>query len=340
MLFRIAAANPARSALAVVSALAVFLASARADADVSPKTRAIWIETRPWTCAHEASAFAREIELACDAAGRCRVSPTEADATHRAVLICESTERWILRAESGGRTEFTLALTGEREERLRKAAMWMARTEDDSESLEDRPAQVPAVVKPSRTTVTVTRAPEAHREADAASKEEAEKGDKSPKKRSGLDLSVTFGIANARYADSYRGLHGALLFDVGPVRIGPAASVNQMFRDGSAGTAGERFHAADIQTAGARVGIGAPFTDAVVGVWAEGGILWGERSSTEAAPGLEIMNPFARAEVVLQAPFDFPVRPYIYGGGMQTFGRLEESMQSAMAGAGLAWRAW
>src|SRR5262245_23752473 len=115
--------------------------SASADAATTTAARRVWVETRPWTCASEAGPFARDLDLACDALGGvCTVAESEVDATHRAVIVCESPARWSLRVETADRTPlYSVVLDGDREERRRKAAMWVARVGDEGPNGEEPP---------------------------------------------------------------------------------------------------------------------------------------------------------------------------------------------------------
>jgi hypothetical protein len=106
----------------IVAALAAMTTSARAD-------------SLRWELATDGDAcdlarLAREVQLACDALGsQCGVV-TDAPA-HRAVLRCPSDGPWTVDAyDAAGRVAWTFALEGD--DRVRRAAIWIARTPADA----------------------------------------------------------------------------------------------------------------------------------------------------------------------------------------------------------------
>lgn len=304
------------------------------EAGAAPKAaaRSIWIDVRPRTCASEAVTFAREVALACDALGdECRIAESEVEATHRAVLVCESPTTWTLKAEAAdGRALYTVTLDGDREERHRKAAMWVARIGNDGPTETNTTAQTPP-------------APLSIASGDVQIAEKDKEGPRRPKEAwGGIALDGQIGVTNSNQGTSFRGIHGAIMYDVGALRVGLAGSFLQLFAAGHNATYGGD-KAADLKTVAVRAGVGAPFTDSIVGLWIEGGVSWAhldEVSLYHATTELDFVGPSGRAEVDLQLPFKSPVRPYLYAAGTHTFNEFGEGVQSALVGAGLAWRAW
>ena len=133
-----------------------------------------WIETHPWTCGAEAGPLARQVQLACDATARCAVASDEGSAERRAVLVCGD-EGWTLEAQdAAGQVLWTLALgTTDDQARLRKAGVWIARSEGEG----------PVDLPPSRTP-TIARSP------PPASPSEALEPDRIPEDSKAPHLSV------------------------------------------------------------------------------------------------------------------------------------------------------
>src|SRR4051794_29266529 len=91
-----------------------------------------YVETNGAGCEGERTAFEREIRLACDAVGSsCTVVATPAEADLRAVLDCSeagASDAWSLVTRmSGGTMLSTVELSGARSDRLREAAVEVAR---------------------------------------------------------------------------------------------------------------------------------------------------------------------------------------------------------------------
>ncbi len=125
-----------RSVLAsVVSVAALSLAAEHeAVAAGTPSYPAArwYVETEGAACEGERTAFEREIRLACDAVGgSCTVVATPAEADLRAVLDCSeagASDAWSLVTRmSGGTMLSTVDLSGPRSDRLREAAVEVAR---------------------------------------------------------------------------------------------------------------------------------------------------------------------------------------------------------------------
>jgi hypothetical protein len=134
--------------LAALAATSVAWSSPGRAATTQPVTW--WIETRPWTCSAQAGPLAREVQLACDATGRCAVASDERSADRRAVLVCAD-DGWTLEArDASDQPLWTLTLgTTDDDARLRKAGVWIARSEGEG----------PMARPPSTTTVATTRSP-------------------------------------------------------------------------------------------------------------------------------------------------------------------------------------
>ena len=95
-------------------------------------------------------------DISCDAVGGCKVAADERSAARRAILHC-SEETWVLEAQAApGQKLWTLELDGEKEDRLRKAAVWIARTE--------RGATAAAPAAPARSVSGVGRSAQAQTE--------------------------------------------------------------------------------------------------------------------------------------------------------------------------------
>jgi hypothetical protein len=119
-----------RLTLAVFGLISVAWSSAGRAAPANPLTW--WIETHPWTCSAETGPLARQVQLACDATGRCAVAGDERSADRRAVLVCGD-DGWTLEArDAKDQPLWTLVLgTTDDDARLRKAGVWIARSEGE-----------------------------------------------------------------------------------------------------------------------------------------------------------------------------------------------------------------
>jgi hypothetical protein len=120
----------ARLAVGAVAAMALALACAR-EASAAPRAGAQWyVETVGASCIDQRAALEREITLACNAVGgTCHVATTPGDAELRAVLDCSGgAESWTLVTRTvEGTVLATLDLAGPRADRLREAAVEVAR---------------------------------------------------------------------------------------------------------------------------------------------------------------------------------------------------------------------
>jgi hypothetical protein len=91
-----------------------------------------WVETHPLTCGAQAGPLARQVQLACDATGRCAIASDEPSADRRAVLVCGD-DGWTLEArDAKDQPLWRLALgTTDDDARLRNAGVWIARSEGE-----------------------------------------------------------------------------------------------------------------------------------------------------------------------------------------------------------------
>jgi hypothetical protein len=138
--------------LGAVLACVTAASSARARVDAPTK---LWLEARPFTCDAQLPALARELTLACDAAGAaCVIASSESVADRRIVLHC-SEEAWTVEATSpAGQRAWSVEVYGSDADRTRSAAVFTVR----AESGEAAPYQVaPAPMPPS--TFSVAAAP-------------------------------------------------------------------------------------------------------------------------------------------------------------------------------------
>lgn len=129
--------SASRPAPVVVAGAFVLLFAREASADGTATAR-WYVETSGPSCEAQRSAFEREIQLACDAVGRsCAVVTTPTAASLRAVLECSGTnDAWTLVTRTAGGTVLaTLDLSGPNDDRLREAAVEVARDATPERSL-------------------------------------------------------------------------------------------------------------------------------------------------------------------------------------------------------------
>ncbi|MDB5214097.1 MAG: hypothetical protein JWO86_2024 [Myxococcaceae bacterium] len=113
-------------------------AAASASARGTTATARWYVETTGASCKAERSAFEHEIQLACDAVGgSCGVAAAPTDAGLRAVLDCSGgDDAWsLVTRTSGGTVLATLDLSGPHDDRLREAAVEVARDATPERSL-------------------------------------------------------------------------------------------------------------------------------------------------------------------------------------------------------------
>lgn len=126
-------------ALAAAAALLVAgEASAAGDGAPSSPMARWYVETTGAACESRRDAFEREIRFACDAVGgSCGVAATSAEAGLRAVLDCSGPDgAWsLVTRTSGGTVLSSLDLSGTDDDRLREAAVEVARDATPERSL-------------------------------------------------------------------------------------------------------------------------------------------------------------------------------------------------------------
>ena len=243
-----------RITLAVVGVTSVAWSSAGSAAAAKPTTW--WIETHPWTCSAEAGPLARQVQLACDATGRCAIASDERSADRRAVLVCGD-EGWTLEArDASDQALWTLALgAADDEARLRKAGVWIARSEGEG------PVDLP---RPAMSTTTLSPAPATPSEAP-----ERDRVPEDPGRSAHLSFAALFHGSSPRsdpndYGLAWGGrvlLAGSAPRTTGPLLFGIAATA-----EGSS----EKTDYSLVQ-GGVVLGLGASIGDFRLGVLVEGG---------------------------------------------------------------------
>ncbi|WP_394834111.1 hypothetical protein LVJ94_47155 [Pendulispora rubella] len=108
---------------------ALVFAMAGAVEAAPPPTPSWWVD--PASCPLWTTPLSREIALACEATGRgCDVSTSDDKAARRLVLQCADPDHWTLEAhDAGGTGLWHIEVRGDDDERLRAAAMWVARSD-------------------------------------------------------------------------------------------------------------------------------------------------------------------------------------------------------------------
>ena len=244
--------------------LALVSTGARADATPTPPPRRVWLEARPWTCARELPAFAVNVELACDAMGHeCEVAPSQEVATETATLYChaDATDRWSVEVGPQGE-RIVASLTGDREQRLRKAAMWVARANLDGSppptpAPAPAPAPAPEATPPVVIVVPALAGPAPHDTSDAPTT--------TPTNHGGITLSSLSGVTSA--ATGVAGLHAHFAVPLPHgFYVGPSASYVSFYQvDWSDLARGPGSTTGQGVLGGVQGGWGAPFDDHWVG---------------------------------------------------------------------------
>jgi hypothetical protein len=334
----------------------------RADEPVRP--RRVWVETRPWTCSRELPRFARNVELACDAVGgACEIAASAAEATERATLYCDGRDTWRVELAGALRGEtLTVTLPGDREQRLRRAGMWVARLQAAPEPAPvaepspetpppetETPAVVPDIAEPSAPPV----------DADAAKQITKTTRHARIESHLGVALSAFTGVTNG--APGVSGFRGEVAI---PLSHGFYWGPNVAYAEFSAADWAGPWNWAGQDAgrgvlAGGIVGWGAPYDDFWVGValGVGGGATWGTSAAvafssvpcpvagcapSEAGAVKEggQGTAYGRVAVTLQLPIkSWPVRPTLSLTGTHLTNELGSSAQMAALELGLAWRA-
>jgi hypothetical protein len=360
--------NESRSRLvAGMAAAAALLLSTAARADGDGPT-GIWVDAQPWTCAGEIGPFARHVQLACDAlGGACQVAASEKQAEYRATLACEAPESWQLELQRIDGTEvLTLALDGDREARLRKAAIWTAHASVGEPPPRKRAAAAappPLPAEPDDPPVVVVAPPPpseppppppvaAPRPVDAP---DAAEPTRRREPRGGITATGFGGLASSHDAHVLAGARALAGFGVGHgVYLGPTFTYAQPIEHDAGGDA--------LFLGGLALGVGAPFAGRWVGAMIEGGagaslssggvsefVSMGPRggggfdghmtsfhSSRDGGDGTRPAG-YARAALVLQAPIDFTLRPMVALSAMHVSDLEGASAEVAMLELGVVW---
>jgi hypothetical protein len=286
-----------------------------------------WLEARPWTCNEHLSALGREVALACDATGgRCNVAPDERTATMRATLRCVDADRWLLEATTAeGERLWNVDLAGEPSDRLRRAAVWIARNEE------------PARAEPSPSPVVRLEAPGA-RPAEVPGAEAPAASPSAADRRGGLSFAArgTYGYARPELGSNTL-MAGA--------RAEAALALRNGVRLGATGTFDSSLDAPAMQMLGGiALSLGAPWSDDVVGLEIGGGVgaqrmeydAYGESLGTRGVG-------YGEVAIVLQWPRVEGPRPWFAIQGAKYIGlEGDEGLISTTLALniGIAWSAW
>lgn len=340
---------------------AVLLAASSTALAAPPK---IWVDVRPWTCASELGPFGRHVQLACDSiGGACEVAASEKQADFRASLACGEPEAWsLVLQKSDGSEVLSLALGGDREQRLRKAAVWVAhasvgeppprRVKPGAAPVqpaeEPPPAELPPVEPPPAEPPAKPRAPQvvpvpAPREIEIIvpkiePEPTPEPAAREEQPRGGIALSGFGGMSSRR--DVIAGARAYVAFPLGAgFALAPALNYARSVGHGEGG---------NLLLAGAMVGWGAPFGGRWIGFSLEGGggaslgessdrggEMWGSGHGGHARHSF-----YGRAAGTLQFPIDFAVRPFVSIAGTHVSNQFGRPAQTAMLDVGFAWRAF
>jgi hypothetical protein len=290
-----------------------------------------WIDAQPWTCVDFVAPLAHQVALSCDAAGgRCRVASSEAEAERHAVLRCAGGEGggWTLEARGAkGEHLWAVDLAGEEDEKLRRAAMWVARAEGDGPIDAGVPQKAP--LQPSS-----AQAPKRENEANEA--DEAERPKTKRATNGGFTLSGSAAYETSEEGPAVFGARAAFAMRVAGTTYG-VLSV-----DGAVPT---KMNVRPFSYARAAVGAawGAPWTDDVLGASVEVGAAavhtyW--EDSTRGAP-------YGAVSLTAQYP-GATLRPFIrtslavYATSSNPYATDWSIIPGPMVGvdAGLAWSAW
>ncbi|WP_394834110.1 hypothetical protein LVJ94_47150 [Pendulispora rubella] len=135
-------ARALRGVLPGMACAGIALGSSTADA--ATPTVTWWVD--PSSCPEWSTPLARQIALACEAAGHaCDVSADQG--TRRIALQCGDEEHWTLEAhDERGTGLWHIEVRGDNDERLRTAALWVARSEG---TLSNPPPPAPKPPPPS-----------------------------------------------------------------------------------------------------------------------------------------------------------------------------------------------
>jgi hypothetical protein len=271
-----------------------------------------WVEARPWTCSAQIGPLARQIQLACDATQSCAVARNEPSATRRAVLVCGE-QGWTLDAQDASHAvvwSLALGAGDDDDARLRKAAIWVARSEGGDPLPGGDPSASPAAVEEDGP------APAAPLERDRPQSKPAAHDPTSPRFTLSAMGHASKSMANT---DSYGDAAGG--------RVMITMQIPKVFGPLQFGVTGEEER--DLQQvpgdtlfrAGGIVGVGAPFArTSFLGASVEGGAaaLYGWNDHGDFSPGYgygaasnsTALGSYVQASVYIQAPLG-SFRPFL-----------------------------
>jgi hypothetical protein len=301
--------SSSRLTLAVFGLTSVAWSSAGRAAPAKPLTW--WIETHPWTCSAETGPLARQVQLACDATGRCAVASDEPSADRRAALVCGD-DGWTLQArDAKDQPLWTLALgTTDDDARLRKAGVWIARSEGEG------PIDLPLSTTAATTASTVPPSPSVAAEQDRAPADP---------KAAHLSFAAMFHGSSPRSNSEDYGLAWggrALLVGSAPRATGPLIF-------GIAGTAERSSEKTDysLVRGGLVLGLGGSAGDFRVGLLVEGGpallhapfdgsgFVVPKCASNQCRPPspspTSALHPYAQASLFAQWSLPGPIHPFL-----------------------------
>jgi hypothetical protein len=266
---------------------------ARAAGAAEPAS--FWIEAHPWSCSQHVAPVARELALACDAAGRtCSVASSEASAARRIFLKCDDTKWTIETHDAKGVRLWSVDVAGDPSDRARSAAVFAVRAETG----ETLPSPPPAREPPIAVNVDAPPGPDKVKDAE-------------PNKPSGVSMSLApraqIAVGNVTDDASFGrdgnsgGLMGfgfATTWNVEGIRIGPAAG----------GALGLRYsnnrEQAAYWNAGVVAGVGAPFERKVFGLVVDAG--YGQRFAADVRH-----FGYVRPSVIAQMFPTSEIRPFL-----------------------------
>jgi hypothetical protein len=298
---------------ALVATISLMLTSASAARGEAPVRTAWWVAARPWTCAGETGPLARQIELACDATGSCRIAADESSASRRAVLECGE-NGWTLVAEDAkGTPLWTLSLgPGDDDDaRLRRAAVWIARSEGSGvvSRIEAAPKLEIATISPSRWRDTAS---------DQEKPDPSSPDPVAPHLFLGVMGHTTLSTLTNTFND-YVPMGGgrALVMGsipglLGPVRFGLAATIEHDLMNAPYASYSSNH---TFFRPGVIVGLGAPFEEgSIVGGSLEAGpaFFYGMHEWTsDGELKTEVTGVYGQAAFYIQAPIEGSVRPFL-----------------------------
>jgi hypothetical protein len=289
-----------------------------------------WIEGRPWTCSDPIAPVAREVELACDAAGgHCGVASQREGADRVAAVTCGAKDApWRLDAEDGaGKVLWSVTLGGDAASRARKAAMWIARAEGEGPPplpapAEPKPAAKPAATEDTPPPVTVMK---------AGTRDDEDEDDDHKGHHKNNHSTVTGSFVSTLRQE----------FGAGPTMGGRFATASRMGRSsmffGGAieGVTTPSLHQADYYGHfGPLFAMGAPYSHGTLGFAIEGGAAVRANPATGSGP---TFHAYVKGTGTIQLSSSSEWRPFVSFSYLRTSDALD---QMVFADFGFAWDAW